>query len=379
MSDNPLRVLHVVGGMNRGGVETWLMHVLRRLDRQSVAMDFLVHVNHTCAFDAEIRALGAKILRCPYTRAPVRYARCLRRHLVESGPYDVVHSHVHHFSGWVLRAARSEHVPTRIAHSHSDTRPYQASARALRKVYFSAMRHLLRRHASIGLSCSEEAQQALFEPGGLGNGQLTVLKCGIPLEPYSPPVEQRRSVRSSLGIPEEAVVVGHVGRFVHQKNHPFLLQLFRHLKHRVPEAHLLLVGGGELEGSMRDLAVQIGIEQSVTFAGVRSDVDTLMMQAMDAFVLPSHVEGLSLVVMEAQAAGLPCVVSDRMPTEASVAPGLVQRLSLESPESAWVDALEQALQRSATIDREAALSAVRRSPFNIDTSVAHLLSVYGVS
>src|SRR6188474_985657 len=123
-----MRVLHVLGGMDRGGVETWLMHVLREWDRGRGQMDFLVHTTRQCAYDEEVRALGARIIPCLTPRRPWSYSKRLRRILRDFGPYDVVHSHVHHFSGMVLRAARTSGVPVRIAHSHNDTSGVEASA-----------------------------------------------------------------------------------------------------------------------------------------------------------------------------------------------------------------------------------------------------------
>ena len=121
-SSGPIRVLHVVGAMNRGGVETWLMHLVRRYQGTRVRTDILVHTDEPAAYDAELLEHGCRILRCPLVRRPIRYGHAVKRLLREHGPYDVVHSHVHHFSGYVLRLARKAGVPVRIAHSHNDTR-----------------------------------------------------------------------------------------------------------------------------------------------------------------------------------------------------------------------------------------------------------------
>lgn len=124
----PVRILHVLGGMERAGAETWLMHLLRMIDRDRYRMDFLVHVPEPQDYDDEIRALGSSILPCPHTRNPCRYARAFGEILRAHGPYDVVHSHVHHHSGFVLRLAKHAGVPTRIAHSHLDDAQAEAHA-----------------------------------------------------------------------------------------------------------------------------------------------------------------------------------------------------------------------------------------------------------
>lgn len=146
-SERPIRILHIVGGMNRGGVETWLMHVLRHIDRDRFQMDFLVHTTKPCDFDDEIRALGSQVIPCLHPSRPFVYARNLRRLLREHGPYDVVHSHVHHYSGWTLRIAHQAGVPVRVAHSHSDTFSVQAAAGLVRRGYLRLMRTLIHRHA----------------------------------------------------------------------------------------------------------------------------------------------------------------------------------------------------------------------------------------
>src|SRR5271157_154375 len=124
----PIRILHVVGSMDRGGVETWLMNVLRHIDRDRFRMDFLVHTNQPAAYDAEVQSLGARILRCPATRHPIRYARRFLKIAKQFGPFDVLHSHVHDYSGYVVWLGRLAGVPIRISHSHNDTRTVRAAA-----------------------------------------------------------------------------------------------------------------------------------------------------------------------------------------------------------------------------------------------------------
>jgi hypothetical protein len=145
-----LRILHVLGGLNRGGVETWLLNVMRTIDRRRFEMHFLVHTAEPGAYDAAVRGLGGRIIPCPNPSSPWRYGRALRRVLREHGRYDVVHSHVHHFSGHVLGVARSAGVPTRIAHSHTDSSLEDAEAGAGRRLYLRTMRRWIHRHASAG-------------------------------------------------------------------------------------------------------------------------------------------------------------------------------------------------------------------------------------
>ncbi len=157
-----IRILHVVSGMNRGGIETWLMHILRHIDRDHFQIDFLVHTTQPCAYDNEIRALGSKIIPCLHPSQPWLYAHNFKRILREYGSYDIVHSHVHHFSGYVLRLAQQAGVPTRIAHSHNDTSSLQAKAGLYRQLYLALMKRYIARYATAGLGASHKAVVALF-------------------------------------------------------------------------------------------------------------------------------------------------------------------------------------------------------------------------
>ncbi|MGO9691541.1 MAG: glycosyltransferase [Syntrophobacteraceae bacterium] len=154
----PIRVLHVVGGMNRAGTETWLMHLLRNIDREHYRMDFLVHAAQPFEYAEEIEALGARVIPCLHPTKPWRYARNFMRILKELGPYEVVHSHVHHFTGLPLYLARRAGVPVRIAHSHSDTSRSDGKAGPARMAYLGLMKHLIRTNATVAW------QQAAKQP-----------------------------------------------------------------------------------------------------------------------------------------------------------------------------------------------------------------------
>jgi glycosyltransferase involved in cell wall biosynthesis len=374
------RVLHVVGGLDRGGIETWLMHVLRRTDRARFRMDFLVHTDRPGAYDDEVRAFGCKVLSCPapqWTR-PWRYGSAFRRLLAEHGPYDVVHSHVHHYSGNVLRLAHAAGVPVRIAHSHIDTSVEEARARFLRGGYLALMRRWIARHATAGLAASRPAAANLFGRAWESDPRWRVLYYGIDPAPFHI-AGDRAAVRAELGVPAGAFVLGHVGRFHEQKNHAFLIDIAAEVVRRLPEAHLLLVGIGALRPAIEHRVAQAGLTRHVTFAGARPDVPRLMRDAMDVFVFPSLWEGLPVAGIEAQAAGLPCLFADGLTPELDRVGSLVRRLSLDRPASAWADAVLAVRQARPAVSPTAALAAVEESPFNIRRSGERLEEVYCAS
>jgi glycosyltransferase involved in cell wall biosynthesis len=369
------RILHVVGAMNRGGVETWLMHVLRNVDRKRYQFDFLVHDPRPGAYDDEVRSLGSQIIPCLGYQKPWRYARNFKRLLKQHGPYDVIHSHVHHYSGFVLRLAHQVNVPVRIAHSHNDTRRIQEAAGHARKLYYYVMKKWLRQHSLVWFAASQLAAHSLF---GLDARMVTqVVYYGLDFSPFRIPVS-RQKTRAQLGIPADAVVIGHVGRFVEQKNHRFILEVAREAILLHGNTYVLLVGDGPLRPFIRQYAAELDISEKVITTGVRPDVAGLMMGAMDLFFLPSLYEGLGIVLVEAQAAGLPCVISDVIPGEAEVVDGLVRRLSLAEPAEKWAEELLRAKESTATRSstRKAAVDLVERSIFSLSNCLEQLENVY---
>jgi len=374
-SSKSRRILHVVGGMNRGGVETWLMHVLRHIDRHRFQLDFLVHTDEACAYDQEIRRLGSCIIPCMHPRQPLQYARRFKRILHEHGPYDIVHSHVHHYSGYILRLARQVGVPVRIAHSHNDTARSYAEAGYVRLFYLKCMRRWIATSATARLACSNAAGKALYGSPEESLGTWHTLFYGIDLRPFQNANGLAHRCRE-LDIPQGCFVLGHVGRFDEQKNHTFLIDIAKEVIQRHPNTRLLLVGDGPLRTIIEKKVTEVGLAPYVIFAGSRSDVPELMLNEMDVFVFPSLFEGLGLVLIEAQAAGLPCIISDAVPEEAEVMKPLVRRLKLSEPASVWAEAVLSARDVRKRAPRAESLAMVLKSPFNIDIGVKNLERVY---
>lgn len=370
-----LRILHVVGGMNRGGVETWLMQVLRHSDRDRYEMDFLVHTTNPCPYDAEVLALGSRIIPCPNPSHPIQYARQFARLLRVSGAYDILHSHVHHYSGFTLRLAEQAGIPVRIAHSHNDTTTVEAIAGLHRQFYLHLTEAWIRRHATLGLACSQQAAASLYGSQWQTDPRWQVLPYGIDLAPFQTAIN-REAVRAAFNLPADAFVVGHVGRFNQQKNHPFLVEIAAAILQRDPTVYFLWVGDGVLRPEIQQQVQQRGCSDRIVFAGLQPNVPELMRSAMDCFLFPSHYEGLGLVLVEAQAAGLPCIISDRVPAEASVISELVERVSLNQSADEWAALVlgrKNATQASIKMN---AVQMVEQSPFNIKNSVQSLVSCY---
>jgi glycosyltransferase involved in cell wall biosynthesis len=370
--DSRIRVLHVVHRLDRGGVETWLVHLLRQIDRSRFAFDFLVHSAEPGAYDDEVRALGANIYPCLSPSRPISYARAFRKILREHGPYDVVHSHVQMFGGAVMRLAATQDVPIRIAHSHA-LPGLTPSTGWKRKAYLKLMRRWIDRFATVRLAVSRDSGTGIFSTDWMSSDYANVVYCGIDLTPFSEPTDDA-ALRSDLGLPECAVVVGHVGSFRPVKNHEFLVEIAAELVDREPCGHLLLVGEGPESSRIEAKVSRKGMSKRVHFAGQRSDIPRLMLGAMDVFVLPSLSEGLPLVGIEAQAAGLPTLFSDAVTDEVTVVPELVRHLSLSASPAVWADTLLE--MRAVRCRQSEALAMVAASPFNIAHGAARLEEIY---
>jgi glycosyltransferase involved in cell wall biosynthesis len=372
----PVRILHVVGGMERGGIETWLMHVLQGIDRREFHMDFLSHTPRDCAFDADIRALGSEVIAGPDPHRPWLYGREFKRILKSYGPYDVVHCHVHHFNGYVLRLAAAAGVPLRIAHSHNDTRDADARETLIRRFYMALMRRFIDRYATRRIGASGRAGAALFGESWTSDSRSSTMFYSIDLRPFLSLLDPE-SVRNELGIPRGSFVIGHAGRFVPQKNHSFLLRIFAEVVRSNETAVLLLLGAGPLREAIATQARHLGIADRIIFGGVRADVPRLMRAAMDLFLLPSLHEGLPVVLLEAQAAGLPCVISDVIAEESDAVRPLIHRLALRESPREWAEVILRARGRQQT-QRSAALSTMIHSPFNLDNAIRALEELYRV-
>ena len=316
-----IRVAQVMGYMDGGGVEQVVMNYYRHIDRSRVQFDFLVCEGSGMIPRDEIEALGGRVFMVPGYKQFPRYTSEMEQ-LFREGCWPIVHSHVNALSVFPLRAAKRAGVPVRIAHSHSTAgkgEPVKNAAKAV-------LRRFSNVYPTHRMACSRYAGEWLFGEGA----DFDVLYNAIDLSRFFFDAEARAEARADLGLVGGQTVIGHVGRFMPQKNHRFLIEAFSLAAKRRPDLVLVLVGSGEAEALAESWAAERGVADRVMFLGQRGDVDRLY-QAFDAFALPSLYEGLGLVGVEAQAAGLPCFLSDRITREVDVT-GAVRFLSIDDPE-----------------------------------------------
>lgn len=371
-----LRVLQVVSRMERAGIETWLMNLLRRVDRSRCRMDFLVHGTEPADYDDEIIRRGSRILRCGDIRNLSTYVRSIRQAIGQGRDYDVIHVHRDYFSGFPLRAAEQLGIPVRIAHSHNDlSRSFSRLRWPVRQVARLGT-WLTRRHATHGLAASRRAAETLYGANWERNSRWSVLPCGIELARANPSF-RRPEIRGALGIDDGELVIGHVGRFAEQKNHQKIVDVAASLAARGCRFRVVLVGQGPLRSAIEQDVAAKGLTDRFIFAGPRDDVPELFQSLFDVLLFPSKFEGLGLVIVESLAAGCPVVMSDVVPAEADIVPSLITRVPLNLSADDWASAVLRIADAPLTAaDRTAAHRAVAASPYHIDTSLHNLLNFY---
>jgi glycosyltransferase involved in cell wall biosynthesis len=272
-----------------------------------------------------------------------------------------------------LRQAARAGVPLRIAHSHIDAAPILSEIGAVGRAYIRVQNGILRRYATRGIAASGAAAVSMFGEGWRNDPRWSVLHCGIDLAPFD---VRSGHLRAELGFASGDIVFGHVGRFTSQKNHDFLIDLAERLSVAEPRARFLWIGEGPLRQAIEERLRARGLRERVTILSRCDNVPALMRGAMDAFLFPSRFEGLGLAVVEAQTAGLRCFVADQVPVEADVVPPLVHRMALSCSADQWATTIASRLRGEAPVSAPAALDAVRRSSFNIETSTRRLAEVY---
>ena len=338
-------------------------------------MDFLVHTARPGAYDDEIEALGSRVIPCLAAKRPWLYASNFANQLAEYGPYDIVHSHVDAYSGYVLMLAQREGVSHRISHSHSNTTRKRLTAHTARRVYLTLTDRAIRRYATLGLAASAQAAEALFGSDWSENPQRRLLYYGCDLEPFRESVDPLE-VRAEFGIGPGALVVGHVGRFSEPKNHGFFIDVAAEIARLEPRSRFLLVGDGPLRESIEQRIHASGLWDRFVFAGTRDDVPRLMQGAMDVILFPSLWEGLPMTLIESQSAGLPFVGSSAVPEEGVAVPWLVRRMSLEEPVYHWAQAVLDGARLRQEVDSGRALALMEESAFTVQKSVSSLVELY---
>lgn len=349
----PVRILHILGNTQLGGAESRIMDLYRHMDRSVVQFDFVVHSKEEGYFNEEIRKLGGRIFRVPRFRVLNYFSYCrawkklLQEHRDADGrsEFHMIQGHMTSTAAIYLPIARKCGIETTIAHARS-----AGVDKGLKGILTRFLRRNLSKKADYLFTCSELAGISVFGKKAVKQGRTRFLPNAIDCQKFAPDPLVREKIRRELGI-ENCYVIGHVGRFHYAKNHEYLLRVFAELvKRKTRDYVLLLLGEGSGMEDIRILSRELGIEDKVYFLGNKSNVNDYY-QAMDYFVYPSRFEGMPGTIVEAQTAGLRCLMSDTICKEV-IATDLVTTRSISEDPGLWADEIEQHLQyqRSSRVD-----------------------------
>lgn len=358
-----VRILQVVNNMHRAGLETLLMNYYRKINREEIQFDFLTHRAESSDYDKEIEELGGKIYHAPrlYPQNYPEYFRYMDVFFKQHPEYKIIHSHIDTMSYLPLLAAKKADVPIRIAHSHNTS--IDLDYKFVLKKYFKTK---IKDVANEYCACGEDAGKFLF-----GNEHFEIIHNATNAKGLLFNATIRKKKRQDLGILEDEIIFGHVGRLSYQKNQDFLIKVFKRLKKGLPNCKLMIVGEGSKLKHLTKLVNRLGLSESVIFLGNRVDVNELY-QAFDALLMPSRFEGIPMVGVEAQFADLPIFFSDRVSQEVAFTNNC-SFLPLEASPEEWSRKILHAIDIKRQRSRKEQLLL---TDYNIDNAYKALIRYY---
>lgn len=367
---NKYRVLHVVGSMNRAGTETMLMNIYRNIDREKIQFDFISYDQEEAHYDKEIKSLGGKIIKLSSTTSVKELVNAIK----ENGPYNVVHAHTLFNSGIAMLAAKKCGIKNRISHAHTTL---DNSSSLVRKIYINGMRFLINKYSTKTLACSREAGKYLFGEKEINKPKYSYFPNLINYEELlHKPEREVIKFKEEYNL-NDGIVIGHIGTLKKSKNHKFLLEITKYMAAQNIDVKLLIVGEGSLRKELEDLAIEYNISDRVHILGIREDINVIL-HSMDVFVFPSIFEGLGLVLLEAQATGLPCIVSEAIQPEADLGLDLFTVLNLEDNIDIWCEQiLKKSQEKLCNIDR--IKSAFYKKSYSKSKCIKKLMNIYNIN
>ncbi|MBR3881814.1 MAG: glycosyltransferase family 1 protein [Clostridia bacterium] len=329
MEQKPIRVAQIVGKWLGGGVESFIMNYYRNIDREKIQFDFIIDSDSTVVPKEEIEKMGGRIIKIPPYQNLIKYMISLIKIFKENN-YKIVHSHLNSLSVFPLFCAYVSNVPVRIAHSHSTTNRKEWKKNIIKMI----LKPFSKVFATNYFACTAHAAKWLFGKKCFKDGKVRIINNAINIRKFTYDEMVREKIRKELQI-ENKVVYGHVGRFVKQKNHIFLINVYKEILQQNENSMLLLIGDGPLEEKIRKIVKEYEIDNKVMFLGIKENVNEIM-QALDYFIFPSLYEGLGMVAIEAQCSNLPVIVSDKVPKDVFITDNIIS-IPLSFKKEIWAE------------------------------------------
>lgn len=334
--EEPIRIAMVMGKMIGGGVEAVVLNYYQNINRENIQFDFIIDSDSSVVPDELITGLGGRIYRI----SPYQHLRSYQRDLTalfKKNKYLIVHSHINTISVIPLRIAKKCGVPIRIAHNHSTAAPGETRKNILKSI----LRLFSKKYPTHYMAPTRYAGEWLFG-SEIAENELYILKNAVNVDLFSFNKKVREEMRNKLGYQSDNIVIGNIGRMVWQKNQKFVIDVFNELQKINKNYRLILVGDGPLKNSLMHQCQELGIEKLVIFIE-NSDQIADYYQAMDCFLFPSNYEGLGMVAVEAQIAGLPVIASTQVPLEARISDKF-KLIDLKEEYSRWVNIIDKSVE-----------------------------------
>lgn len=363
--NKPIKIAQVIGMAINGGTETLWMNYYRNIDRSKVQFDFLVESESKIINKEEIESLGGHVVIIPPYKHVFKYMKALKK-IFKENQYDIVHSNMSTMSVFTLRAAKKAGIKVRIAHSHSTSNKKEWKKNILKNM----LRPFSKKYSTHYFTCSELAGRYLFGDKTFDKGQVTIINNAIDINRFKYNKESRNSIRKELGITDDMVVIGNVGRFQAQKNQTYLLDIYNEYQKINPNSKLLILGDGPLREELKEKTAKLNLNDKVIFAGVKTNPEDYY-SAMDCFVLPSLYEGLPVVGIEVQASNLPFFMSDTITKECMLNDN-VYSLSINDEPKNWATFINE----KVIVNPDRGESTLSGTKYDLKTEVNVVCKLY---
>ncbi len=371
-----IRILHITGAMQRAGAETLLMNLYRNLDTENFQFDFLYFTANKCDYDDEIEKLGGTIYRIP-NRGKGRLSRIWKRYvdyakLIKRLPdHQIIHSHINLNGTIFLFIAYLLKKKVRVSHSHISKGKKTFGAR----VYRFICRRLIKKSCNVYMACGEAAGEYLYPT--IPKNEVVVFPNSIDIAFFQSQEQYSNTLRKELNLEKDTKIVTQIGRFTFQKNFEFTINFVSELVKRHQNIHFVFLGTGPLEEKLKKMVKSKNLEKVITFYGISSQIPKIL-HSSDIFFMPSNLEGFPVVLVEAQACGIPCIISTNISKEVDMGLDLITFLDLNDGLQVWEQSLLDSFQKKSR-DFEAIKSQMRLKNFDAVDSVKKLQSIYSES
>lgn len=365
----PVRILHVLGRLDYGGIESMLMNIYRKIDRSKIQFDFVIHTTEECDYSSEIIQLGGKIYSAPkFNGANIKeYLSFWNLFYKNNTSYKIVHGHMRSTASIYLLMAKRNKVHT-ISHSHSTG----SRGNFLERVAKGIMQVPIKYFADYYFACSEEAAIWLYGKKIVSKKQYKLLKNSIDLDKYEKNIGKKDKFKEQYSV-DKNFVIGHVGSFTEPKNHKFIIDVFQEYIKIQENALLILIGDGHLKKEIKNNIDQMNLRKNVVFVGSVDNVHEYL-KSMDVFIFPSLFEGLGIALIEAQAAGVKSIVSEKIPQEA-IQTGIVEKVDLKCTPTEWANVIYSMSQKE-NVDERAAIDDLRKADYDVKIEADKLQEFY---